>query len=179
MSEHRVVLDAFADARRTWDDLVGLQPDVVAGSGNLKEEDLVELENRVEAHRMAVDTLADALETEPPDASRNARSGIAARAISSRGSSGISNRESADQEAEERQHLPPIDEVSAEPEDAAGRVGEQPLEDNRDRHTSHKAGSRSIAQKEAESRYPDHSMPPSKKVAGAFGKEPKGPGTHD
>jgi hypothetical protein len=192
MSEHRLVLDAFADARRTWDDLVTLQPDVVAGSGNLKEADLVELENRVEAHRMAVDTLADALETEPPDVSRNARSAGAEPAISGgsgirgnggnsriSGVSGISNRESADQEAEERQHLRPIDEVSAEPEDAAGRVGEQPLEDHRDRHTSHKAGSRSIAQKEAESRYPDHSMPPSKKVAGAFGKEPKGPATHD
>jgi hypothetical protein len=189
MSEHRLVLDAFADARRTWDDLVTLQPDVVAGSGNLKEADLVELENRVEAHRMAVDTLADALETEPPDVSRNARSAVAEPAISGgsgnggtsriSGVSGISNRESADQEAEERQHLRPIDEVSAEPEDAAGRVGEQPLEDHRDRHTSHKAGSRSIAQKEAESRYPDHSMPPSKKVAGAFGKEPKGPATHD
>jgi hypothetical protein len=39
--------------------------------------------------------------------------------------------------------------------------------------TSHKAGSRSIAQKEAESRYHDRSMPASRKVAGAFGKEPK------
>jgi hypothetical protein len=180
MSEHRVLLDAFADARRTWDDLVGLQPDVVAGSGNLKESGLVELENRVEAHRVAVDTLADALDTEPPARSKDNPSGAQERGLSGpSGISGISNRESADQEAEERKHLPPIDEVSAEPEDAAGRVGEQPLEDNRDRHTSHKAGSRSIAQKEAESRYPDHSMPPSRKVAGAFGKEPKGPSTHD
>ena len=31
-----------------------------------------------------------------------------------------------------------------------------------------------IAQKEAESRYPDRSMPASRKVAGAFGKEPRG-----
>jgi hypothetical protein len=59
-------------------------------------------------------------------------------------------------------------------EDAARRVGEQPLTDTRDRHISHKAGSRSIAQKEAESRYPDRSMPASRKVDGAFGREPKG-----
>jgi hypothetical protein len=67
MAEHHVLLDAFADARRTWDDLVGLQPDVVAGSGNLTDADLVELERRVEAHRAAIDMLADALETEPQD----------------------------------------------------------------------------------------------------------------
>jgi hypothetical protein len=64
---------------------------------------------------------------------------------------------------------------SPPPEDAAGRVGEQPLEDLRDRHTSHKAGSRSIAQKEAGSRYPDRSMPASRKVEGAFGREPEPP----
>src|SRR5437868_4454093 len=86
---------------------------------------------------------------------------------------GISNRESANEEAVERQEHPPLDAGSPPPEDAAGRVGEQPLDDQRDRHTSHKAGSRSIAQKEAESRYPDRSMPPSNKVAGAFGKEPE------
>jgi hypothetical protein len=86
--------------------------------------------------------------------------------------SGISNRESADEEARERAEHPPVDTSSPPPEDAAGRVGEDPLEDRRDRHTSHKAGSRSIAQKEAETRYPDRSAPPSRKVAGAFGREP-------
>jgi hypothetical protein len=85
---------------------------------------------------------------------------------------GISNRESAAAEAEERQAHPPIDTSSPPPEDAAGRTGEQPLEDRRDRHTSHKAGSRSIAQKEAGTRYPDRSMPASRKVPGAFGREP-------
>jgi hypothetical protein len=88
--------------------------------------------------------------------------------------SGISNRESAEEEAREREQHPPIDTASPAPEDAAGRLGEEPLADLRDRHTSHKAGSRSIAQKEAASRYPDRSMPSSRKVAGAFGKEPKG-----
>ena len=67
MAEHRVLLDTFADARRTWDDLVGLQPDVIVGSGNLKDANLVELTQRVEAHRMAIDTLADAIETESSD----------------------------------------------------------------------------------------------------------------
>lgn len=86
---------------------------------------------------------------------------------------GISNRESAREEAEERREHPPVDTASPPPQDAAGRVGEQPLTDISDRHTSHKAGSRSIAQKEAESKYPDRSMPASRKVTGAFGREPQ------
>jgi hypothetical protein len=86
---------------------------------------------------------------------------------------GISNRESAQEEAEERREHPPVDTASPPPQDAAGRVGEQPLADISDRHTSHKAGSRSIAQKEAESKYADRSMPASRKVDGAFGKEPQ------
>ena len=80
----------------------------------------------------------------------------------------------AAEEAEERRRRPPVDTGSPPPEDAAGRVSEDPLTDTRDRHTSHKAGSRSIAQKESQSRYPDRSMPASRKVAGAFGREPKG-----
>ena len=86
---------------------------------------------------------------------------------------GISNRESAALEARERRTHPPITASSPPPEDAAGRVGEHPLTDRRDRHTSHKAGSRSIAQKESGSRYPDRSMPAARKVAGAFGREPQ------
>jgi hypothetical protein len=85
---------------------------------------------------------------------------------------GISNRETPQEEAKEREEHPPIQEGSPPPQDAAGRTGEQPLEDTRDRHTSHKAGSRSIAQKESNTRYPDRSMPPTRKVAGAFGREP-------
>jgi hypothetical protein len=86
--------------------------------------------------------------------------------------SGISNRRSAAEERRERAEHPPEAAESPRPEDASGRVGEQPLSDMRDRHTSHKAGSRSIAQKEAASKYADRSMPPSRKVAGAFGSEP-------
>jgi hypothetical protein len=89
------------------------------------------------------------------------------------GAAGISNRLSPESEARNQEEYPPIDTSSPPPEDAAGRVGEEPLEDRRDRHTSHKAGSRSIAQKEAGARYPDRSMPPSRKVPGAFGREPE------
>lgn len=86
---------------------------------------------------------------------------------------GISNRKSTDEEAAERREHPPFDTNSPPPQDAAGRTGEQPLDDMRDRHTSHKAGSRSIAQKESESKYPDRSAPGSHKVDGAFGREPQ------
>jgi hypothetical protein len=87
---------------------------------------------------------------------------------------GISNRESSIEEAQEREEYPPIATDAPPPaEDAAGRVGD-PVDDNRDEQTSHKAGSRSSAQKEAGSRYPENPMPPSNKVPGAFGKEPNG-----
>jgi hypothetical protein len=86
---------------------------------------------------------------------------------------GVSNRQPAEPEARERERRTAVAAGSPPPEDAAGRVGEDPLEDLRDRHTSHKAGSRSIAQKEAGARYPDRSMPASRKVAGAYGREPQ------
>jgi hypothetical protein len=167
MADYRALLDTFADARRTWDDLISLQPDVKARSGRLEHGDLAELERRVKAHRISIDHLADAIDSET----------IATEAEDSfqlEQRTGISNRTSARDEAQEREAHPPLDTSSPAPEDAAGRVGEQPLDDIRNRHTSHKAGSRSIAQKEAESRYPDRPTPPSRKVAGAFGKEPKG-----
>ncbi len=86
---------------------------------------------------------------------------------------GISNRETAAEEAEERKEFPAVT-PDAPPveQDAAGRVGEQPIEDYSDRHTSHKAGSRSIAQKEDESKYADRGHPSTHKVAGADGREP-------
>ena len=85
---------------------------------------------------------------------------------------GISNRETPAQEEKERHEHPPVSRDSPPPQDAAGRVGEEPLEEVPNRHTSHKAGSRSIAQKEDSTRYPDRSMPATHKKAGAFGKEP-------
>jgi len=92
---------------------------------------------------------------------------------------GISNRESAEHEAEERNTHKPLNPESPPPEDAAGRTGEEPLSDMRDRHTSHKAGSRSIAQKTAESRAADHAAASTRKVAGAFGRESERPGPRD
>jgi hypothetical protein len=73
MSEHRELLDAFAEARRTWDDLVGLQPDVVVASGTLGTPDVAELSRRVNSHRAAIDVLADALDTEPTDEANDSR----------------------------------------------------------------------------------------------------------
>ena len=69
MAGHALLLETFAEARRTWDDVIGLQTDVIAGSGNLKDADLVELQRRVEAHRVAIDMLVDALDTEPSEMS--------------------------------------------------------------------------------------------------------------
>jgi hypothetical protein len=87
---------------------------------------------------------------------------------------GISNRETPAEEERDRREHPPVDPSSPPPQDAAGRVGEEPMAEVPNRHTSHKAGSRSIAQKEDRARYPDRSMPPTRKVSGAFGKEPRG-----
>ena len=85
---------------------------------------------------------------------------------------GISNRESAAEERAEREAHPPAAVGSPPPEDAAGNVGDEPIRDYSGLQTAHKAGSRSIAQKEDATKYPDRSMPASRKVAGAFGKEP-------
>jgi hypothetical protein len=85
---------------------------------------------------------------------------------------GISNRESSREEEIEREQFPPGQEGSPPRQDAAEPTGENPLTDNRDRHTSHTGGSRSIVQKESESRYADRSTPASGKVQGAFGREP-------
>ena len=101
-TDHRVLMDSFADARRTWDDLVALQPDVKAASGHLDERDLVEFERRIEAHRMAIDMLADAVEAEPSPG----RGTVSERHA-------ISNRESGNQEAAERQEHPSIRETQS------------------------------------------------------------------
>ena len=87
---------------------------------------------------------------------------------------GISNRETASEEREERKEFPPIaPDAPPVEQDAAGDKGEMHPEANEGRHTSHKAGSRSIAQKEAGSKYADRSHPSSHKVAGADGREPQ------
>jgi hypothetical protein len=87
---------------------------------------------------------------------------------------GISNRETPEQEARERREHPPENGKPKPAEDVAGRTDAEPAADPIPAdQTSHKAGSRSIAQKEAGSRYPDRGAPATKKVDGAFGKEPQ------
>jgi hypothetical protein len=91
---------------------------------------------------------------------------------------GISNRETPEQEAREREAFPPLDPESPPAEDAAGRTGEQGF--SRDgAQTAHKAGSRSVAQKEAGSKYADRAQPASRKVAGAHGRETPNPPARD
>jgi hypothetical protein len=85
---------------------------------------------------------------------------------------GISNRKTPAEEACERDEHLPRDAGSPPPQDASGRVGEEPMTEVPNRQTSHKAGARSIAQKEDDRRYTDRGMPATHKKAGAFGKEP-------
>jgi len=56
------LLDAFAEVRRTWDELVGLQPDIVAAGGPLSDTDLALLNERVSAHCVAAVALEDQIE---------------------------------------------------------------------------------------------------------------------
>ena len=83
---------------------------------------------------------------------------------------GISNRESAAEESAERAAHPPIETNVSSPEAAASRTDDE-SDVARDLQMSAKAGNRSMAQKQAGSRYPDTAMPAAKKVPGAFGKE--------
>jgi transposase len=89
-----------------------------------------------------------------------------------RNDTGISNRQTPADEERERQQHPPAGGESPLPEDVAGRAGDEQTDEVPNRQTAHKAGVRSIAQKESKARYPDRSMPPTRKKAGAFGKEP-------
>jgi hypothetical protein len=61
--DKKALLDAFGEVRRTWDDLIGLQPDIVAASGPFTSTDLSELEMRLTAHRDAVTAFAHAVDT--------------------------------------------------------------------------------------------------------------------
>ncbi len=95
---------------------------------------------------------------------------------------GISNRESADEEARERQDHPPLQDRLPPVEDIGGR-SENPADLSRDAarearaaaprdlQSSQKAGMRSLSQKESDRRHPDSPAPSTRKVAGAFGKE--------
>jgi hypothetical protein len=60
--EMSALLDAFAELRRTWDELVGLQPDILSASGLLSDGDLALLSERVSAHLVAAVALEDHIE---------------------------------------------------------------------------------------------------------------------
>ena len=56
------LLDAFAEVRRTWDDLVNVQPDIVGGSVPFSVTDLGLLSERISAHVVAAVALEDVIE---------------------------------------------------------------------------------------------------------------------
>jgi len=56
------LLDAFAEVRRTWDDLVNVQPDIVVGTVPLSDTDLGLLSERIGAHVVAAVALEDMIE---------------------------------------------------------------------------------------------------------------------
>lgn len=85
---------------------------------------------------------------------------------------GISNRQDPEEERRSREQFPRIDTGSPPPEDAAGRVGDEPLNEVPQRHTSHRMGARATL-KPDDSRNPDRPHPATHKVGGAFGREPK------
>ena len=62
MTDMQDLLDAYAEARRTWDDLIALQPDVVLAGGALSDSDLGLLSERVSAHLVAAVALEDQIE---------------------------------------------------------------------------------------------------------------------
>jgi hypothetical protein len=96
---------------------------------------------------------------------------------------GISNRESADEEARERREhppehrQPPVEDIGGRSEDPADLSRDAAREAragaSKDLQTSQKAGMRSSSQKEDDRRHADGPAPSTRKVAGAFGKEEK------
>jgi hypothetical protein len=61
-SKQQALVDAFAEARRTWENLAAMRLDRVADDGPLPKDDLAELEKRVGLHYEAVQTLVNAVE---------------------------------------------------------------------------------------------------------------------
>jgi hypothetical protein len=87
-----------------------------------------------------------------------------------KGTTGISNRESGDEEHDERERLPSErpDRPGADDDTTDGGGLAENIENEQ---TSSKSGSRSGAQKAAEAKYVDRPHPASEKVDGAFGRE--------
>jgi hypothetical protein len=100
----------------------------------------------------------------PPVASERSGSGQKAA------STGISNRESAEEEQDERERLPADGDRSERADTKADRR-DASAGDGENEQSSSKSGSRSGAQKAAESKYVNQPHPASTKVDGAFGRE--------
>jgi hypothetical protein len=83
---------------------------------------------------------------------------------------GISNRESFEQESKERAAHPPLDPSAPPAEDAAGR-GDDGNDDRGGEQSSSKSGLRSGGQKLGGTRHGLNAMPQTQKVDGAFSKE--------
>jgi hypothetical protein len=81
---------------------------------------------------------------------------------------GISNRETPQEEAEERREHPP---TGANAPPSRDREGAPAADASAEQQTSGKSGVRSTAQKESESKYADRQMPATSKTDGAFGRE--------
>jgi hypothetical protein len=86
---------------------------------------------------------------------------------------GISNRESPQEEAEERREHPPTG-ANAPSRNAVAGEGDPVSNASTEQQTSRKSGVRSTAQKEAESKYADRPMPATSRTDGAFGQEKSG-----
>jgi hypothetical protein len=84
---------------------------------------------------------------------------------------GISNRESATEEAIDRQEHPPLNQERLRFHDAESGGDDLPLNDQSGEQSSRKSGLHSSAQKQEGSRDPERPVPPSRPVAGAYGKE--------
>jgi hypothetical protein len=87
---------------------------------------------------------------------------------------GISNRETAEQEAAERREHPPLDGGSPPP-DGEIAAKEDGLPAAGDQMSQKKIGLRSASQKASGSRYPDRAAPQTRKVGGAYGRESADP----
>jgi hypothetical protein len=110
------------------------------------------------------DTARERAKQELPGAS--GRTGSGQKAVHP----GISNRESAEEEQEERERFPS---AQNRPRSADANVGDEVAEvgNEENEQTSSKSGSRSGAQKAADSKYVERPQPASEKVEGAFGRE--------
>jgi hypothetical protein len=118
-----------------------------------------------QAGRLSPDDAARERSKDVPVASERSGSGQKAA------STGISNRESAAEEQAERNRLPRTPSDARSDDDVRAGGSETSGAADQNEQSSSKHGSRSEAQKAAESKYVDRPHPASEKTDGAFGRE--------